>query len=128
MDINSVSIIGRMTRDMDYAFTSTGVAIGKISLAVNHMKKDEVSFLDVKVFGKLADNLKPYLLKGKQIGVTGFLKQERWEKDGQKFSRVIINADSIELLGGNSNGNSNNNSSYGDNGYGAESNGYGYGN
>ena len=124
MDINSVSIIGRMTRDMDYAFTSTGVAIGKISLAVNHMKKDEVSFLDVKVFGKLAENLKPYLLKGKQIGVTGFLKQERWEKDGQKFSRVIINADSIELLGGNSN----NNSSYGDNGYGAESNGYGYGN
>ena len=128
MDINSVSIIGRMTRDMDYAFTSTGVAIGKISLAVNHMKKDEVSFLDVKVFGKLAENLKPYLLKGKQIGVTGFLKQERWEKDGQKFSRVIINADSIELLGGNSNGSSNNNSSYGDNGYGAESNGYGYGN
>lgn len=101
MDLNAVEIIGRLTRDFEVGYTSGGVAIGKMTLAVNHMKKDEVSFLETKVFGKLADNLKPYLLKGKQVAVSGFLKQERWEKDGQKYSRVIINADSVQLLGGN---------------------------
>jgi single-strand DNA-binding protein len=120
MDINNITIIGRLTRDADVAYTTSGTAVAKLSLAVNHMKKEEVSFFEVKAFGKLAENLKPYLLKGKQIAIGGYLKQERWEKDGQKFSKNNIIADSIELLGGNkSEGNSN--------GYG-DSQDYGYGN
>ena len=121
MDINTISIIGRLTRDADVAYTTTGVAVAKLSIAVNHMKKEEVSFFEVKVFGKLAENLKDYLRKGKQIGIEGYLKQERWEKDGQKFSKNIIMANSIELLGGN-NGSSQNAGGYN------ESNDYGYGN
>ena len=51
-------------------------------------------------FGKTAENLAQYMTKGKQVGVDGSLHQDRWEKDGQNMSRVVVNADNIQLLGG----------------------------
>ena len=54
------------------------------------------------VWGRLAEALTPYLVKGKQIGVEGELRQNRWEQDGQPRSRVEINANNIQLLGGRS--------------------------
>ena len=48
------------------------------------------------------ENLKPYLVKGQKIAVDGYLKQDRWEKDGQKFSKIQIVANSVQLLGGRS--------------------------
>jgi single-strand DNA-binding protein len=65
---------------------------------------DEVSFFDVAIFGKIAEGLKPYLVKGTQIAVQGSLRQDRWEKGGQKFSRIYISADSVQLLGGRKEG------------------------
>ena len=63
---------------------------------------DDVSYFDVTVWGRTAENLKPYLTKGKQICVKGYLKQDRWEKDGQKFSKVHVIAEEVQLLGGKS--------------------------
>ena len=106
-DLNCVFIVGRLTRDMELTYTSGGMAIGKFSLAVNRRKKsgeqwvDEASFFDVTCFGKTAENLNQYLQKGKQVAVEGSLHQDRWEQDGQNRSRVVINADNIQLLGGN---------------------------
>ena len=106
-DLNCVFIVGRLTRDMTLTYTSGGMAIGKFSLAVNRKKKsgeqwiDEASFFDVTCFGKTAENLKQYMTKGKQVGVDGSLHQDRWQDDsGQTRSRVVINADNIQLLGG----------------------------
>lgn len=62
----------------------------------------------------MAENLKPYLTKGKMILIAGHLKQDRWEKDGQKFSRIKIEVEEVQLLGGNSSENPN--SSNGGNG------------
>lgn len=110
-DLNSVTLIGRLTRDMELKYLQTGVAVGTMSIAVNRSVKkneqwvDEASFFDVTLFGKSAENLRQYLLKGKQVAVQGSLKQDRWEKDGQKFSRVGIIADAVQLLGGQSQGN-----------------------
>ena len=116
MDLNKTILIGRLTKDAELTYTAGGVAIANLSIAVDHMKKkdgsSDVSFVICKAFGKLAENLKTYLVKGKQIAITGFLKQERWEKDGQKQSRLIVNCEEIQLLGGNSNG-GNGNSGYG---------------
>lgn len=109
-DINIVTIIGRITRDIgadekSFAYGSTGLARAKVSIAVNRSFKsaeqqvEEVSFFDVIIWGKQAETLKPYLIKGKQICVTGYLKQNRWEKDGQKFSKIDIVANSVQLLG-----------------------------
>ena len=46
-----------------------------------------------------------YLTKGKQIAVEGYLKQDRWEKDGQKFSKVTVVANTVQLLGGRTDSN-----------------------
>lgn len=110
-DVNSVNIIGRLTRDLgenDFGYIGTGTAKANVSIAVNRSKKqgdewvDEVYYFDITIWGKTAENLKPYLTKGKQIGVSGHLKQDRWEKDGQKHSHVSIVADNVQLLGGKS--------------------------
>lgn len=87
-------------------YLQSGMAVGKISLAVNRSVKkndqwtDEASFFDVSLFGKQAENLKQSLVKGKQIALHGELKQDRWEKEGQKFSRVTVVASRVQLLGG----------------------------
>ena len=106
-DINSVVIVGRLTRDVELKYMNNGNAVASMSIAVNRSKKEgdqwgsEAHFFDVSYFGKGAEAVKPYLTKGKQIAVQGSLRQIRWEKDGQKQSRVVIVADSVELLGGN---------------------------
>ena len=108
-DINHVVLIGRLTRDVggvDFAYTAGGVACANASIAVNRSRKqgdqwvDEVSFFDVTIWGKTAENLRPYLTKGKLIGVDGFLRQDRWEKDGQRFSKIRIVVENVQLLGG----------------------------
>ena len=109
-DLNSVIEIGRLTRDIserDFTYTTGGTARLNLSIAVNRSEKrggkwaDKVSFFDVTVWGKTAENIRPYLHKGKQIAVYGYLDQQRWEKDGVKYSKVVIIADNVQLLGGN---------------------------
>lgn len=115
-DINHVILIGRLTHDIgtdsrSFAYTPNGTARANVSIAVNRSVKrgdkweDEVSYFDVTIWGKTAENLKPYLTKGKQIAVDGYLRQDRWEKDGQRFSRINIQADTVQLLGGKDAGN-----------------------
>jgi single-strand DNA-binding protein len=96
-----------MTRDLEIKMTSTGFAIGKGAIAVNRRRKtgegytDEVSFFDFIILGKSAESLAPYLIKGKQLAITGQLKQERWQgADGAKHSRVEIVVEHTQLLGG----------------------------
>ena len=114
-DINTATLIGHLTRDEELKYTPSGAAVGNISIAINRKVKkgqewvDESNFFDVVFFGKQAENLKQYLTKGKQVGVTGFLKQERWtDQNGQNRSAVKIYANDIQLLGGKD-GNGNNN-------------------
>ena len=105
-DLNSVALVGRLTRDPEVKYTTSGVAKMSLSIAVNRSVKDngqwkqEASFFDVMFWGKQAEALNQFLFKGKQIGVTGKLEQQRWTTQEGNKSRIIINADSIQLLGG----------------------------
>lgn len=108
-DINTVNIIGRLTRDIgerDFGYTSGGTARLSMSIAVNRSERngdqwsDRASFFDVTVWGKTAEGIRQYLSRGKQVAVCGYLDQQRWEKDGQKRSRVCIVASQVQLLGG----------------------------
>jgi len=114
-DLNHVVLIGNLTRDLgsderSFGYVANGQARANVSIAVNRSKRngdngqwiDEVSYFDITIWGKTAENLKPYLTKGQKIAVDGYLKQDRWEKDGQKFSKVQIVANSVQLLGGRS--------------------------
>ena len=125
-DVNHVILIGRLTRDLaaderGFGYTQSGMAKANVSIAVNRGRKDasgqyveEVSYFDIVIWGKTAENLKPYLTKGKQICVDGVLKQDRWQdrQTGENRSRVVINANAVQLLGGNEQGGYNSQNNY----------------
>ncbi|OHD73691.1 MAG: single-stranded DNA-binding protein, partial [Spirochaetes bacterium RBG_16_67_19] len=104
--INHVVLVGNLTRDAELKFTNAGLAISKFSLAVNRRTKkgdtwqDEVDFFDAVFMGKGAEAVSQYLLKGKQVGIQGELRQNRWEQEGQKRSKVEIFVTNLQLLGG----------------------------
>jgi len=104
-DINRVIIVGRLTRNAELKYTNSGSAVSRFGIAVNQRRKkddqwvDEAHFFDVVVWGKTAESLNQYLLKGKQVGVEGQLRQDRWEQEGQSRSKVEIVATNIQLLG-----------------------------
>ena len=104
-DINKVVLIGNIVRDVELSYGKRGTAIATITIASNRSVKrgdeweSEVSYFDVALFGKSAENLKPYLIKGKKIAVEGTLVQDRWKKDGQKYSKVKIICEELELIG-----------------------------
>ena len=99
-DVNSVVIVGRLTRDAERRGNGGPLSFSiASSRRVKHGEEwsDEASFFEVTYWHK---NLDQYLTKGKQIAVSGALVQEHWEKDGEKRSKVTILADNVQLLGG----------------------------
>lgn len=104
-DINHVVLVGRLTRDAELKYTNTGYPVGKLGIAINRRRKkddtwvDEANFFNVTVWGKTAESLQPYLTKGKQVGIEGELRQNRWEQNGQARSTVEVVASNIQLLG-----------------------------
>ena len=104
-DLNHVVLIGRLTRDAELKSIASGQAVCKFSIAVNRRRKngdqweDEASFFDITLWGKQGEALNQYLLKGKQVGVDGELRQDRWQQDGQSRSKIEIVANNIQLLG-----------------------------
>ena len=111
-DINSVVLIGNLTRDAELRYSGSGTAICKFSIASNYSRKqgdnwtEETSFFDAVLIGRRGEALHKYLVKGKKIGIQGELRQDRWEQDGQKRSRVEIYVNDLNLLGGGPGGDS----------------------
>ena len=109
-DINHVTLVGRLTRDAELKYTNSGQAVSNIGIAINQRRRrddqwvDEAHFFDCVVWGKTAESLNPYLVKGKQIGIEGQLRQNRWEQDGRTRSRVEIFVNNLQLLGGRNDG------------------------
>lgn len=105
-DLNSVFLVGRLVRDAEAGQFQSGSAYANMSLAVNRSHKeneqwiDKASFFDCALYGKRVTALLPYLKKGKQIAVKGYLEQDRWEKDGQKKSTIRIVVEDLQLVGG----------------------------
>ena len=108
-DINSLIIVGRLTRDAELKYTAAGQALSAFAVAVNRKVKrgdaweEEGNFFDVVYWGRGAEAVNQYLLKGKQIAIDGSLKQDRWQdSEGNNRSKVVISADNVQLLGGQS--------------------------
>ena len=105
---NKVILIGNLTRDPELRYTPKGTAIAKVSLAINRVwtneageKKEEVTFVDVDVFGKAADTVGQYMKKGSSMMVEGRLKLEQWDdkQTGQKRQRLGVVSESFQFLG-----------------------------
>lgn len=105
-DINHVVLVGRLTRNAELKYTNSGAPVSKFSIAINQRRKkddqwvEESHFFDIVLWGKTAESLNQYLVKGKQVGIEGQLRQDRWEQEGQSRSRVEIFATNVMLLGG----------------------------
>ena len=106
MGLNSVNIVGNLTRDPELKYTASGKSVCNLSIANNRVysknneKVTEVSYFDIEVWGVIAENCAKYLAKGRGIIVEGRLKQDRWEKDGKTQSRVRILANNIHFMPG----------------------------
>jgi len=105
---NKVILVGNLTRDPELRYTPKGTAVAKIGLAVNRTwtsesgeKKEEVTFIDVDVFGRTAENVSQYMRKGRPILVEGRLRLDQWDdkQTGQKRSKLGVVAETIQFLG-----------------------------
>ena len=101
---NRVVLVGNLTRDVELRYTPGGTAVTDIAIAVNDKVKrneqwvDEVSFFDVTLWGRTAEVASEYLSKGSPILIEGRLKQDRWEQDGQKRSKVKVIGEKMQML------------------------------
>ena len=105
MDINRVIIIANTTRDVDLKNTPSGASVANFSIASNRKfksgdeTKEEVSFFDCVVWGKLAELCNQYVNKGDRVGIEGRLQQRRWENtEGKTQSKVEIVVENIQFL------------------------------
>ncbi len=103
---NQVTLVGNMVRDPEIRSLQNGTQIAKFTIGVtrkwqteNGEKKEEATFIDIDTFGKVAAVVEKFLRKGDPVLVEGRLKMEQWEKDGQKRSKLIVVANSLQLLG-----------------------------
>src|SRR3954470_12501687 len=105
---NKVILVGNLTRDPELRYTPKGTAVAKLGLAVNRNwtsesgeKKEEVTFVDVDVFGRTAENVGQYMRKGRPLLVEGRLRLDQWDdkQTGQKRSKLGVVAETVQFLG-----------------------------
>ena len=106
--INSVIVIGNLTRDPELKATPSGTSVCSLRIAVNDQVKDQASgewvekanYFTVDVFGRQAETCAQYLARGRQVAVSGRLRWRQWEtQDGQKREAVSIAADRVQFIG-----------------------------
>lgn len=104
-DLNQCSFIGRLGKDPEARFLPTGDVVSNFSLAVGWKGKDKegVEWVNVVAFGKLAEIINKFCLKGGQIFISGKLRTRSWDdKDGGKRYSTEVVADQMQLLGSRS--------------------------
>jgi single-strand DNA-binding protein len=106
--INSVVIVGNLTRDPELRATPSGTSVCSMRVAVNDRVKDQTTgewgdkpnYFDVDVFGGQGERCAQYLARGRQVAVSGRLRWREWEtQDGQKRQAVSIMADNVQFIG-----------------------------
>ena len=100
MSMAKAVIQGVLVRDPETKFTPSGMAVCEFAVAVDRKKKDEkvTSFLDITAFGKRGEVIQQYFTKGKAINLCCTIEQQRWEKDGQKRSKIAFLMDDFSFV------------------------------
>lgn len=116
---NQVILMGNLTRDPELRQTPNGQSVCSFSLALNRSFKgadgnwqDATDYIDVVAWGPLGERVAQYLTKGRPCLVNGRLQSRSWEQDGQKRSKVEVNAQDVTFLGGGQGEGGNGGSSY----------------
>jgi single-strand DNA-binding protein len=107
-NLNKVLLMGNLTRDPEVRYTPKGTAVAELGIAVNRIysgengeKREEVTFVDVTVWGRTAENVGEYLKKGRPVFIEGRLQLDSWEdkQSGQKRNKLKVVADNVQFLG-----------------------------
>ena len=97
--MNSVQLLGRLTKEVDLKYGASGTAYCKFTLAVNRaFKKDETDFINCTAFGKAAETIAEYVRKGDQFAVTGRIQVDVYEKDGEKRYSTGVMVDGFTFI------------------------------
>jgi single-strand DNA-binding protein len=108
-NLNKVLLLGNVTRDPEIRYTPKGSAVCDLGVAVNRgyttdsgEKREEVTFVDVTLWGRTAEVASEYLKKGRPVFVEGRLQMDTWDdkQTGQKRTRLRVVAENMQLLGG----------------------------
>ena len=115
-NLNKVQLMGNMTRDVELKYTPSGMAVCKISIAINHKWRDnktnemreEVTYVEVEFWGKQAETLDQYVTKGKSLYIEGRLKLESWDDKttGKKVYKMKVVGEQFQFLSPKSEGSS----------------------
>ncbi|OHE73341.1 MAG: single-stranded DNA-binding protein [Verrucomicrobia bacterium GWC2_42_7] len=105
---NKVIILGNLVRDPEVRVTSAGFSICKLTLATSRVfrsqdgsSKEETAFIDVEAFGRHAETISKYFVKGKPIFIEGRLRLNEWESNtGEKRSKLLVVLEGFEFVGG----------------------------
>lgn len=108
-NLNSVQIMGNLTRDPEVKHTPKGTAVAELGIAINRVwkndqgeKQEETTFVDVELWGRNAEIAGEYLKKGRPVFIQGRLKLDTWDDKatGQKRSKMRVAGEMMQLLGG----------------------------
>ena len=93
-DFNLVVVEGRLTRDAEIKYSKSGKPYTNFTVASNYWtgKEEATNFIDILSFDELRFS------KGDKVRVTGVLRQDTWEKEGQKMSKIKIIAEKVDKL------------------------------
>lgn len=104
---NQVVLMGNLTRDPELRQIPSGQSVCSFSLALNRSYKGQdgewqeaTDYIDVVAWGPLGERVAQYVTKGRPVLVNGRLQSRSWEQDGQKRSKVEVNAQDVTFLGG----------------------------
>ena len=98
--MNSVVLIGRLTKDVDLRYSNNQTAVGRFSLAVDRHDKDKnCDFINCIAFGKSAENLEKYVKKGNKVAISGRIQTGSYtNKDGKQVYTTDIVAERVEFV------------------------------
>lgn len=109
--INQVTLMGNLTRDPELRLTPNGQSVCSFSLALNRSYKDKsgewqeaTDYIDITAWAGLGERVAQYLSKGRRCLVQGRLQSRSWEQDGQKRSKVEVQASDVTFLDGRGGG------------------------
>ncbi|MFH1709935.1 MAG: single-stranded DNA-binding protein [bacterium] len=100
---NKVFLIGNLTKDPELRYTPSGIPVARFTIAVNRpsakSEKNEVDFLNIVAWRRLAEICGEYLKKGRPVAIEGRLQIRPYEKDGEKKVFAEVVADGMQMLG-----------------------------
>jgi single-strand DNA-binding protein len=106
--VNKVILVGNLGRDAELRYTPGGAAVSKFSLATTEVwndksgqRQERTEWHNIDLWGKQAESLSEYLVKGKQVYVEGRLQTDEYtDKEGIKRKTTRVRCDRVVLLGG----------------------------